>query len=200
MPTSMSAANVLDRLRRGNQFFRTGEADLSVPWGKATFNAGLSDGQHPWAAVLTCSDSRVTSEHIFAADPGDLFPVRNAGNIASPVAVGSIEFAVEALGVPVVLVMRHTRCGAVTAAARGDRPESELLRGIVDAIADSGRRAGFTGPEHTEEIGRAHLARTLEQLREASASLRAAEEAGRVRIVPGMYDITTGWAHLDELV
>ena len=206
MPTSLTPDQVLDRLRRGNQVFRGCAASTGIAASSAIsrqrprFDARLADGQDPWAAILTCSDSRVACEHIFSADPGDLFTVRNAGAVVSAMAVGSLEFAVEALNVPVVLVIRHSRCGAVLAAAQGEQPEPAMLRRAVETIADHGRAAGLTGADAAEEIGRVHLERSLAELRAASPTLRSAEEAGRVRILPGMYDITTGEAHLDQVL
>ena len=114
----------------------------------------LQGSQAPFATVLGCSDSRVPFEHVFDAGIGDVFAIRNAGQIVDDVVLGSIEFAVVALGTPLVVVLRHTKCGAVAAARSGEPVPAPHLQALVDAIATErragprhrpGRRAGVRG-------------------------------------------------------
>lgn len=105
----------LDRLIQGNTNFK------EIPVNPAALTQELREntaeqGQSPLAVVLCCSDSRVPPEHIFHTGIGELFVVRNAGNLIGPFALGSVEYAVEHLGTPLVLLMGHTNCGAVGAA------------------------------------------------------------------------------------
>jgi Carbonic anhydrase len=101
----------------------------------------LAAGQHPRVAVLACSDSRVAPELIFDQGLGELFVVRSAGNVVDPVAIGSIEYAVEHLGSRVIVAMGHTKCGAVTAACSREKMPSANLQAIVDRIDPAVERA-----------------------------------------------------------
>lgn len=97
----------------------------------------LSSEQKPFAVVVTCSDSRVSPEIYFDQKLGDIFVIRNAGNIADSTALGSIEYAVEHLHVPLVIVVGHSKCGAVTGAFGGSDHSPENLKGILDTISGS---------------------------------------------------------------
>ena len=109
--------NALQSLKEGNERFVTG--NLSNKDTYAEDRKALCAGQHPFAVVLCCSDSRVAPEIIFDQKLGDLFVIRNAGNIVDEEVLGSIEYAVEHLGSPLVVVMGHASCGAVTATYQG---------------------------------------------------------------------------------
>lgn len=99
--------------------------------------AAYIDGQHPFAAVVTCSDSRVPPELFFDQRPGDIFVVRNAGNIADGAALGSIEYAGEHLSVPLIVVVGHSSCGAVTSALEPHDGVTGCLRGILETIGEA---------------------------------------------------------------
>ncbi|MCL1806923.1 MAG: carbonic anhydrase [Oscillospiraceae bacterium] len=92
-----------------------------------------TEGQYPFAAVLSCSDSRVVPELIFDCAPGELFVVRTAGNTADAIAIGSLEFAVTVLGVPLILVLGHTHCGAVEAKASGS-PYGSFMAAVMAEV------------------------------------------------------------------
>ena len=109
--------NALQSLKEGNERFVTG--NLSNKDTYAEDRKALCAGQHPFAVVLCCSDSRVAPEIIFDQKLGDLFVIRNAGNIVDEEVLGSIEYAVEHLETPLVVVMGHSACGAVTATCQG---------------------------------------------------------------------------------
>ncbi len=113
-PNSQQA---LDLLKEGNARFVSGTLTLKDDY--AALREKLSTGQHPFAVVLCCSDSRVAPEIIFDQKLGDLFVIRNAGNIVDEEVLGSIEYAVEHLETPLVVVMGHASCGAVTATCQG---------------------------------------------------------------------------------
>jgi carbonic anhydrase len=102
-------------------------------------------GQHPFAVILTCSDSRVPPEVIFDQGIGDLFVIRNAGNIVDDVVIGSIEYAVEHLHTPLVIVLGHQQCGAVTAALKGGKATGHIasvIEKILPAVADARKQPG----------------------------------------------------------
>ena len=113
----MNTKQALDLLKAGNARFFSGA--LTPKDNYATLREQLSTGQHPFAVVLCCSDSRVAPEIIFDQKLGDLFVIRNAGNIVDEEVLGSIEYAVEHLETPLVVVMGHSACGAVTATCQG---------------------------------------------------------------------------------
>lgn len=115
----------LDLLKAGNARFVSGT--LAPKDDYATLREQLSAGQHPFAVVLCCSDSRVAPEIIFDQKLGDLFVIRNAGNIVDEEVLGSIEYAVEHLGSPLVVVMGHASCGAVTATCQGGDLPGHIL-------------------------------------------------------------------------
>src|SRR5215472_17087240 len=110
---AISAAEALDRLRQGNARF-VAEASGGAPLTHDR-RAELVRGQHPFAIILGCSDSRAPVEYVFDQGLGDLFVIRVAGNVIAPSLVGSVEFAAEAFGTKLVVVMGHTGCGAIKA-------------------------------------------------------------------------------------
>ena len=138
---AITPEQALDRLRQGNERFVAGAQ--RHPHQDASWRSGLTAGQQPFAAVLGCSDSRVAVEELFDQGFGDLFVIRVAGNVAGDDERGSIEYAVAHLGVPLVLVLGHEQCGAVTAALspeaeqKKEAPEVQrLLAQIAPAMKD----------------------------------------------------------------
>ena len=161
----------------------------------------LEGSQSPFATVLGCSDSRVPFEHVFDAGIGDLFAIRNAGQIVDDVVLGSIEFAVVALGTPLVVVLRHTRCGAVAAARSGEPVPAPHLQALVDAIAPSVEKVRLTDAELPQEaVGAAHLEATLRQVIERSGAVSDAVAEGRLAVVGATYDLATGEVTIDTVV
>lgn len=148
--------------------------------------AFLARGQRPWAAVLACADSRVAPEWLFDVGLGELFDVRCAGNTAFPAGVASLEYAVAELAVPLILVLGHSGCGAVTA-AMGDGPLTPLLQELVDPIRAC-LKPGMTLDRAVQANARASAASLPQQ----SPLLAEAVAAGRLNITPAMLDLTSG--------
>jgi len=189
----------LRRLIDGNRRFR-GSASVA-PRGWDPSLAG--DGQRPFAVVLGCSDSRTPVEILFDQGFGDLFVVRVAGNVVAPSVVGSIEFAASQFGSRLVVVMGHTRCGAVTAAVHaietGRGPESRNLRDITDRIAPhveelirAPRPIGASEDDLLHEAVRANVRASVDHLRHGSRILEELVGAGRLVVVGAEYDLATG--------
>jgi Carbonic anhydrase len=137
----------LNQLKEGNARFLSG--DLTPKDDYAALREKLSTGQHPFAVVLCCSDSRVAPEIIFDQKLGDLFVIRNAGNVIDKHVLGSIEYAVEHLGCSLVVVMGHSSCGAVTATRLGEALPDNIMAiarrikpsiNTADGIDDNARR------------------------------------------------------------
>jgi carbonic anhydrase len=193
-----SPENALAELKAGNERFveekRVRSTD-SVH--DAELRAQLANEQHPFAVVVTCSDSRVEDNILFDQEPGRLFTVREAGNGADQQGLASIEYAVGHLGESVVVVMGHTKCGAVRAVRDA---KGEPLPGNMYAFQSS--MAGLTEstPKQGDEAEDAYLARLVEAnaRRQAKAILTRSEEVarrvhdGRLRVVPAVYDLASG--------
>jgi len=157
--------------------------------------------QRPFAIVLGCSDSRTPVEILFDQGFGDLFVVRIAGNVVAPSVVGSIEFAASQFGTRLVVVLGHTRCGAIAATARalhtGDGPESRNIRSITDRIAphiESTVRANKEAPSAAllRELMRMNIRASVDHLRHGSRLLEELVLAGRVAVVAADYELETG--------
>lgn len=158
----------------------------------------LAGGQHPFAAILTCADSRLSPELIFDQSIGDLFVVRNAGNIAEPVGEGSLEYAIEHLGVHLVVVMGHASCGAVKAVISTD---AALPGHLVDiqanmpglfAFAERARKVGTPALEVIQAAVEQNAEAQARALVAESPLLKEALVAGRITVVPAVYALDTG--------
>jgi carbonic anhydrase len=193
---AMAAEGSLGRLMEGNGRFVANRLH-SRRCGELEFRCSLVEGQKPFAIILTCSDSRVPPEIIFDMALGEIFVVRVAGNIAPPVVVGSIEYAADHLGCPLLMVLGHQRCGAVTAAVNGSGGHSEYLDTIMKTIAPAVERARkeTKGDDKNELVEAAidHNMRLVrDSLLEESAVLRSRVRDRLLRIVCAKYDLTTG--------
>jgi carbonic anhydrase len=192
MPNTNSAT-AWKTLKEGNERFAIGRPEhpnQSVDRRKA-----LTKGQKPIAVVLGCSDSRVGVEVVFDQGLGDVFVVRNAGHVLDPAVLGSIEYAVAVLGVPLIVVLGHQSCGAVTATAAtvdGGEAPSGYIRDLVDRVTPSvlaGRSAGLTS---VDEFVVQHVKETVSQLRIRSAAVAQALASGTVAIAGATYHLADG--------
>jgi carbonic anhydrase len=152
----------------------------------------LANTQNPHVAVLSCADSRVPPELVFDQGLGDLFVVRSAGESADPLAIGSLEYAVEHLGTVMIVVMGHQSCGAVKAACSGGKAESPNLEAVVTPIAVSCTKADKTKPETFDLAARDHVHSVAENLLAQSAILKKATDEGKLTIVEAFYSLDTG--------
>ena len=190
----------LERLRQGNRRFVADTQSMDGP-SSLTRRDELLTGQQPFAIVLGCSDSRVPAEIVFGQGLGDLFVIRVAGNIAASSQVGSVEFAAEQLGTRLVVVLGHSRCGAVLATLeatqRPDASQSRDLRSIVDRIRPSVEgllAAGLRRGTDTlvGEAVRANIRASANQLREGSEVLKRLVERDGLLILGAEYSLQTG--------
>ena len=156
-----------------------------------------SDGQHPFAVILSCIDSRTSAELIFDQGLGDIFSVRIAGNIINEDILGSMEFGCKVAGAKIIVVLGHAKCGAVKGAC--DHVEmgnlTALLTKIRPAVDDENtitenRNAG--NPEFVERVAAINVKRTVHAIMERSTILKEMIEKGQIGIVGGTHDITTG--------
>ena len=158
-----------------------------------------STGQYPFATVLSCIDSRVSSELIFDQGIGDIFSVRIAGNFVNEDILGSMEFACKLAGTKLILVLGHTACGAVKGACDHARLGNltALINKIEPAVAavkepaeESKRNS--SNPTFVNDVAAMNVKMTIEAIRTQSQVLKEMEDAGTIHIVGGMYDISTG--------
>ena len=185
----MSAQEALKKLAAGNQQYVAGR--MTHPNQTPECRARVAEGQHPFAIILSCSDSRVPPEVIFDQGLGDLFTVRVAGNIAEPATIGSIEYAAEHLGSPLLVVLGHSRCGAVEAAAkRGETPGH--IADIIAAIRPAVERAKGMPGDPVDNAVRANVRMVVEQLKSSQPVLFHLVEEGKLQIVGAYYDLDTG--------
>lgn len=186
---AVSAKDALDRLTTGNKRFVAGA--LTHPAQSASRRTETAAGQHPFAIVLTCADSRLSPEIIFDQGIGDLFVVRNAGNLLSDHVIGSIEYAVEHLHASLVVVLGHSKCGAVSAAVAGGEAPGHI-KSIVATLAPAaaaGKKKPGDPVENAVRIGAKLSAAALAQ---AEPILSEFVKAGKVKVVAARYDISSG--------
>ncbi|HEX4872676.1 MAG TPA: carbonic anhydrase [Nevskiaceae bacterium] len=198
----VTAREALARLKAGNRRFVEEARSRSAMTG-ADRRIELVDGQQPFAVVLGCSDSRVPAEIVFGQGLGDLFVIRIAGNIVAPSQIGSVEFAVERFGVPLVVVMGHSRCGAISATlealsgAAGAKPHSRNLRSIVQRVRPAVESLLETELRHDPEAllkaaVRANVRVAASHLRHGSEILEQLIEQGQLVVVGAEYSLETG--------
>lgn len=175
---AQQAAASLRRLKEGNERFAGGKTVTRVL--DVATRARLAQGQQPMAAILACADSRVPPEFLFDQSLGDLFVIRVAGNVTSTGALGSLEYAVEHLKVPLIVVVGHTNCGAVRAAVEGADPDGFL--GLLLRDVHIGRNLPQDRKEAVAAGVRANVLTHAGELTKRSGILQEAVRAGRVRV------------------
>jgi carbonic anhydrase len=187
--TMPSAASVLRELRAGNAHHVSKR--YLHPHQTAARQRELADTQHPHAIVLTCADSRVAPEIILDQGLGDLFDVRVAGNVAGDTELASIEYAAAHLHTPVLVVMGHQKCGAVTAAAESGEAEGHLPS-LLALIRPAVERARTQRGDLIENAVRLNVENVVRQVRGSQPVLRALVDRGALTVVGAVYSLDTG--------
>jgi len=191
----------LQKLMDGNKRYVEGKL-ASKDIGASKRNELSSKGQKPFAIVITCSDSRVPPELLFDQGLGDIFVIRVAGNVVDPIALGSVEYGAEHLHAPLVFILGHTKCGAVTATleAKGE-PEGNIgaiVKKIQPAAAVAKKKGG-SKDEMLETAIHENMKNVYKDLMNKSKIIPELVHEGKVKIVAGEYDITTGKVAMMEL-
>lgn len=191
-------AEALERLKQGNARFTANVRSIES-LGTQQQREALVSAQKPFAIVLSCSDSRAPSELLFDCGLGELFVVRVAGNVVAPSIVGSVEFAATTFGTELVVVMGHTRCGAVAAtleALRSDKEAlSENVRDIVERISPAVAELVSASKGTDDVVGhaiRANVRLSANHLRHGSRVLKERIAAGCLAVVGAEYSLETG--------
>jgi carbonic anhydrase len=197
----IGAREAFERLREGNRRFASDERGGSETLTSQAHRTALADGQEPFAIILGCSDSRVPAEIVFDQGLGDLFVIRVAGNVVAPSQVGSVEFAAAKFGTRLVVVLGHSRCGAVqTTLEELQRPtanQSRNLRSIVDRIRPSVEGLLFTRLKNdpaamVSEATRANVRASADHLRHGSEVLERLIQSEGLLVVGAEYSLETG--------
>ncbi|AQT78400.1 hypothetical protein B1R94_02840 [Mycolicibacterium litorale] len=190
-PRPATPDEAIEMLMKGNNRFAARRpqirdtADIEVLWTE------ISNGQQPFATVLSCADSRLAPELIFDQFVGDIFVVREAGNIAvSPTNVGSLEFGCVALKSKAILVLGHSSCGAVKSAWENGTPGGNI-QAIIDAI-----KPGIAGARDVDDAITRNVQAVIAHIRKTSPLLTDAEASGALKIVGAVYDIKSAAVRL----
>ena len=194
MQNAITPSMALDLLKDGNKRFMN---NLKVNRNLLQQANETSDGQHPFAVILSCIDSRTSAELIFDQGLGDIFSVRIAGNIINEDILGSMEFGCKVAGSKIIVVLGHTKCGAVKGAC--DHVEMGNLTGLLskirpaveDELTTTGNRSSANS-EFVENVATINVKRTVKSILERSTILKEMIEKREIGLVGGIHDITTG--------
>jgi carbonic anhydrase len=187
---TVAPAEAVSKLKEGNGRYTSG--NLEHPGQTTERRAELAKDQHPFAVILSCSDSRVPPEIVFDQGLGDLFVVRVAGNVIDDHGLGSIEYAVDHLGTRLIVVLGHQSCGAVkaakeTVAAKGKAPGH--IQSLVTAIKPV---VEATAKDDLETTVKANVKHVVQALRSSTPILKAKVDSGEVQVIGGYYSLDTG--------
>ena len=191
---AVDAEEAVRRLMEGNRRYVAGKN--SAIHRTAQRRAEVAKGQHPYAIIVGCSDSRVPPEILFDEGLGDLFVIRSAGNVIDDIAIGSMEYAVEHLGVQLIMVLDHERCGAVDATLKGGEVSGKL-NSVVEAIRPAVEKAKAKGQvSHSCDLlcssvkGNARM--VAEKIKKSSPLITDSIESGMLRVVGAYYELESG--------
>ncbi len=197
---AITPSEAIEILRRGNERFQN---NLKANRNLLQQVNETSDGQHPFAVILSCIDSRTSAELVFDQGLGDIFSIRIAGNVLNDDILGSMEFACRVAGAKAIVVLGHTRCGAVKGAC--DSVELGHLTGLLHKIGDAVAMETETrtdrtaaNPAFVERVAALNVALVQRQIVERSALLAGMLERGEIAMAGGIYDVETGVAALRE--
>jgi len=185
--------SALQNLIEGNKRYLTGKS--IHPNQTAEYRIDIAKDPHPFAIILSCSDSRVPPEIIFDQGIGDLFVVRNAGNILNNEVLGSIEYAVEFFGVKLIVVMGHSSCGAVSAAVQGGEFGGHI-NFLVDAIQPAVEKAKFKNGDVVENSVNENIISVVEKLKFSEPILMHLVQRGDLNIIGAYYEMISGNVNL----
>jgi carbonic anhydrase len=195
--TYLTPALAWRRLREGNERFVSGES--SHPNQDASRRSSLVENQHPFAVIFGCSDSRLAAEIIFDVGLGDVFVVRTAGQVIDDAVLGSLEYSIGVLGVPLIVVLGHDSCGAVSATKSavetGQMPVG-FIRDLVERITPSVLTSLRNDKPEVNDMVVEHVKQTSHRLVDSSRVISDAIENGRAAVIGLSYNLADGRADL----
>ncbi len=184
-----NAEDIWSNLLDGNRRFRTGAPQ---PRDLVRERQAVASEQHPKAIVLACGDSRVVPEIIFDQKLGDLFVLRSAGNTADPLTLGSIEFAVQELGVGVFIVLGHTHCGGIAVASRGGKVDSANLKAVAKRLRAAIEQAAGDGEQRLRTAERLNVTNAARDALDRSPLLYDRARRQQLLVIEAYYDLESG--------
>ena len=191
---SNSPAEAYRKFMEGNQRFIDG--NLSHPRQDVERRTEIAGNQKPFAALFGCSDSRLSAEIIFDVGLGDLFVVRNAGQVIAETILGSLEYSVEVLEVPLIVILGHDGCGAIQATKASDegtlRTSGEFIQNLVSRIKPTLDAAKLAGTTSIDEITDLHVKETVAELVSRSTLIDSAVRSGKLAVVGATYKLALG--------
>lgn len=188
-------------LRSGNERFVSGSP--KHPNQGADRRNQLAAGQRPFSTLFGCSDSRVAAEVIFDQGLGDMFVIRTAGHVVGPTELGSLEFGTEILEIPLIIVLGHDSCGAVTStmeAFESGRMPGGFLRDLVERVTPSVNAAHRKGAENVDDVVAEHVKQTVHLIEQRSRVIAERVADGRLAIIGLVYKLAEGNAHVVSML
>ncbi len=186
----MNSNDALKLLQEGNERY------MNMQFQRPHINKEILDelgkGQHPFAVIISCSDSRVPLEHIFDAGLGDLFEIKNAGNLIDDHVVGSVEYALSHLGTKLVVVMGHTSCGCISTAIEHPKHQTKQVHSLIDSVKPSIELAKKQKGDFNMNITRNNAVRGARLLAKQDKIIYEYIKNHEVVVIPALYDIKTG--------
>lgn len=187
---NLSAEQAIEKLKQGNKRFV--ELKLKHPDSDKKRRKEMQKGQHPFVVILSCSDSRVPPELIFDQGLGDIFEIRNAGNVLDDHVIGSIEYAVMHCGVKLIVIMGHQDCGAIAATLSGVS-ETKYIKSLEDSIQPAIEDCKEQGLEiNSDNVVKAHIMQDINELISQDTELVKYMKEHEVKIVPAYYHLDSG--------
>ena len=184
-------------MREGNERFVAGQS--SHPNQDSSRRSSLVENQHPFAVIFGCSDSRLAAEIIFDVGLGDVFVVRTAGQVIDDAVLGSLEYSVGVLGVPLIAILGHDSCGAVSATKAavdtGDMPAG-FIRDLVERITPSVLTSMRQDKHEVNDMVVEHVKQTAQRLVDSSRVISDAVESGRTAVIGLSYSLAEGRANV----
>lgn len=197
MATYLTPALAWRRLREGNERFISGET--SHPNQDASRRSSLVENQHPFAVIFGCSDSRLAAEIIFDVGLGDVFVVRTAGQVIDDAVLGSLEYSIGVLGVPLIVVLGHDSCGAVSAtkdAVETGQMPAGFIRDLVERITPSVLTSLRNDQHEVNDMVVEHVKQTSQRLVDSSRVISDAIGDGRAAVIGLSYSLAEGGANV----
>lgn len=187
---NISAEDALKKLQQGNARFV--ELKEKHPDNTKKRRHEMMKGQHPFVVILSCSDSRVPPELIFDQGLGDIFEIRNAGNVLDEHVIGSIEYAVMHCGVKLIVIMGHQDCGAIGATLSG-KSETKYIKSLEDSIQPAVEDCKKQGIEvNSDNVVKAHVMQDIQELMTQDTELVKYMKENNIKIVPAYYHLDSG--------
>jgi len=188
--TNISAEDALIKLKDGNKRFV--QMKETHPDDTKQRRKEMLKGQHPFVVILSCSDSRVPPELIFDQGLGDIFEIRNAGNVLDEHVIGSIEYAVMHCGVKLIVIMGHQDCGAIAATLSG-KSETKYIKSLEDSIQPAVENCKKHGLEvNSDNVVKEHVMQDIDELMSQDTDLVKYMKENNIRLIPAYYHIDSG--------